>query len=277
MTLYADRALAARLEGIAAADLRAFAEASAGLFEDMSAAWLQVGDGIAGFCGRDSAVNGTVGLGVSVPVTEADVIEIERFFHDRDARPMITVCPLADATLAQTLMVRGGWSLAHFENVLVRACSAALDVPPPDPAIEIVIADSAEQRLAWADLLIEGFSAPETPTSADLRLGHTVASMPDRTFLMALVDGEPAGTGELVIANGVGWLSADTTLQRFRGRGVQQSLQRARLGMARDAGCELAVSESMPGSGSQRNMERLGFRVVYTRTEMAGPPPQRPL
>jgi hypothetical protein len=32
------------------------------------------------------------------------------------------------------------------------------------------------------------------------------------------------------------------------------------------AGCELVVTQTDPGSTSQRNMERAGFRTAYTRT-----------
>ena len=42
--------------------------------------------------------------------------------------------------------------------------------------------------------------------------------------------------------------------------------------MAKAASCEFAVTEAQPGGTSQRNMERLGFRVVYTRVEMIAPP-----
>lgn len=284
MTLFADRELATRIERLAARDLRLFAESSSALFPELHAAWHQAGEGIAGFCGPDSAVNGTLGLGMSAEVTETDIDELERFFRDRGARPRISVCPLADPSLVRWLTARG-WAIVEFENVLVRELSAVdaahaaeAEAGPaagaePAAAIEIRVADSAEERAAWAELLVEGFSAPAEPSAADVRLGRTVGALIGRTFLTAFVDGEPAGTGELLIADGIGWLSADTTLPRFRGRGVQQALQRARLRMARDAGCELAVTESTPGSGSQRNMERLDFRVVYTRTEVAGPPP----
>ena len=37
------------------------------------------------------------------------------------------------------------------------------------------------------------------------------------------------------------------------------------------AGCDLAVTESAPGSASQRNMERLGFRIAYTRVDLVAP------
>jgi hypothetical protein len=36
---------------------------------------------------------------------------------------------------------------------------------------------------------------------------------------------------------------------------------------ARSAGCDLAMSITLPGSVSQRNLERQGFCVVYTRTK----------
>jgi len=41
-----------------------------------------------------------------------------------------------------------------------------------------------------------------------------------------------------------------------------------RLREATRAGCEYAVVSTHPGSGSQRNMERRGFRVAYTKVVM---------
>ena len=38
-----------------------------------------------------------------------------------------------------------------------------------------------------------------------------------------------------------------------------------RLHYAAEQGCELALMGALPGSGSQRNAERHGFRVAYTR------------
>ena len=112
-----------------------------------------------------------------------------------------------------------------------------------------------------------GFSAPDEPTEAELRLATAATHRDGASFLFGLVDGVHAGTGQLEIADDIGWLSGDTTLPQFRRRGVQGALQRARLELARDAGCTLAVTESVPGSASQRNMERLGFRVAYTRVD----------
>jgi hypothetical protein len=41
----------------------------------------------------------------------------------------------------------------------------------------------------------------------------------------------------------------------------------ARLAEARQRGCEIAMMVTEPGSTSQRNAERRGFRVAYTRTK----------
>ena len=51
---------------------------------------------------------------------------------------------------------------------------------------------------------------------------------------------------------------------------------RERLHEAGRAGCEYAVVSTNPGSGSQRNMERRGFRVAYTKVVMMRSWPEAP-
>ena len=60
----------------------------------------------------------------------------------------------------------------------------------------------------------------------------------------------------------------DATLAKFRGRGIQQALIAHRARLTRDAGCDLAVACVVPGSGSHRNYERSGFRLVYMRVNV---------
>ena len=55
------------------------------------------------------------------------------------------------------------------------------------------------------------------------------------------------------------------TLAAFRGRGLQTALLQARMSAALQAGCEYAVVVTQGGSSSQRNAERLGFRVAYSK------------
>jgi hypothetical protein len=63
-------------------------------------------------------------------------------------------------------------------------------------------------------------------------------------------------------------LFADSTIAEFRRAGLHRELIAARLNDAAAQGCDLATSSTLPGSGSQRNYERLGFQVAYTKLTM---------
>ena len=67
---------------------------------------------------------------------------------------------------------------------------------------------------------------------------------------------------------GVASLGGASTLPAFRNRGAQTALLQARLAFAVESGCEVAMVTTLPGTTSQRNVERQGFRVVYTRAKL---------
>lgn len=92
------------------------------------------------------------------------------------------------------------------------------------------------------------------------------------TSLLATCSGVDAGGGSLLIHDGVAMLAGAATLPAFRNRGVHTALFDERLKRAREAGCDLAVMGAKPGSGSQRNAERKGFRVAYTKVVMMREP-----
>jgi len=52
---------------------------------------------------------------------------------------------------------------------------------------------------------------------------------------------------------------------------VQLALLRARLEDAARAGNDVAMTLTAPGSPSQRNIERAGFRLAYTRALLSLP------
>jgi GNAT superfamily N-acetyltransferase len=272
---FADYQLAERLERFAAADVRGLAEAVASLFPDSGGRVVEVGGGVAGFVGPASPANGAIGLGFRGEVTQGQIAKIERFFLDLGEEPIISVCPLAHPSLIATLSQRG-WRVGAFENVLVRAVGSTDTFDSPNAGVEVREACGDEDMATWAVMAARGFAAPGEPSQADLRLATAATKRDAARFLFGLVEGAYAGTGQVEIDGEVGWLSADTTLPEFRRRGVQSTLQRARLELARDAGCALAVTESVPGSPSQRNMERLGFQVAYTRIDARYASPRQP-
>jgi len=268
--IHADRALAARLEALAAAEMRRFVETSRAIDRSSEAAFVEVGGGVAAYLSSDSLVNQAVGMGLSEPVSERDVAVVERFYGERGTRGVMSLCPLADPTLAAALAARG-WVPDDFENVLVRGLDSRDAFAQASDAIAIQEVATDDDRETWALVAATGFSAPLPPLKPQMELGRIVVRRPGARLFLAQIDGLVVGTAELYVDDGVAWLSGDTTLPPFQGRGVQAALQRHRLALGAVAGCELAVSEARPGSGSQRNMERLGFRVAYTRIDVRLP------
>jgi GNAT superfamily N-acetyltransferase len=104
----------------------------------------------------------------------------------------------------------------------------------------------------------------------DLDIARPTPRNPIVTCFLARIDGEPAGAGALAIHDGVAKLFSTSTIPAFRRRGVHSALLRARLQVAARV-CEIALVSAVPGSDSQRNLERAGFRVAYTRIRMVAP------
>ena len=71
----------------------------------------------------------------------------------------------------------------------------------------------------------------------------------------------------LYIANDIALLAGDSTIAEGRNRGAQNALIEARLSHAADQGCTIAMLAASPGSQSQKNAEKQGFCLAYTRTK----------
>jgi GNAT superfamily N-acetyltransferase len=94
--------------------------------------------------------------------------------------------------------------------------------------------------------------------------------MPGAICYLASVEGDVAAGAALVIHQGLATLCADGTIARFRRLGFQSELIAARLNEAAAQGCDMATASTLPGSQSQRNYERLGFQVAYTKLTLTG-------
>jgi len=271
---FADRKLATRLERAVARDLATFAETCMRLDPSLRAARTEFAGGLALFLAPGSPVNMIYGAGFSGPVTAEEFDDVERFYAENGTRAAISLSPLAEEVLVAQLSVRG-WMVTDFENVLVRELdgdASSLERRLPAPGVDVRVARTPEELASWAAVSSAAFSAPQLPSAESVRMGVGMTASDDVTLLMGGVDGANAGTGALQMhGDGLGWLMSDATLPAFRGRGVQSALLAERLRLAAAAGCELAVAEARPGSISQRNMERLGLRVVYTRVELIAP------
>ena len=69
----------------------------------------------------------------------------------------------------------------------------------------------------------------------------------------------------MLIHDGVALLAGASTIPEGRQQGAQLALLESRLRHAAEKGCDIAMMCAAPGSASQRNAERQGFRIAYTR------------
>lgn len=262
---FADIDLARRLERAEAHGNTLFVEARARAFPDRGATWIEVAGAHALFDGVGSPVTQTFGLGMFQPVTAADLDEIEEFFRSRGAEVFHEVCPLADASVF-TLFNERGYRPVEFTNMLYQPISTDLRLQSSgNEDVKVRLAGKDEMRV-WADTALEGWS--EFPEVEDFmrELGQVAAHSESLSFF-AETDGKPIATGTLIIAGDVAVLAGASTIPAARRQGAQLALLEGRLRYAAAQGCTVAMMGALPGSGSQRNAERHGFRIAYTRTK----------
>ena len=103
------------------------------------------------------------------------------------------------------------------------------------------------------------------PSNGATRLAANELERAGGWLYVATVGDVPAAAAALTVADGIGYLANAATLPTFRRRGCQRALIAARVADAADAGCDLVTSGATFGSSSQRNLERAGFRLAYTK------------
>ena len=264
--LFADLDLARRLEMADAAKHITYAEARAKLLGTDCCAWEPIGCGHAVFAGADNPYSRVVGLGLDGPVSEAMLEQYEAFYRRHGAQPTIGLCPLADPTLLEHLN-RRGYRVEMFMHVWFRMLVPGDTFPAPAAGI-VVRAIEPEEADLWTLVAFRGGLDSDEALPNDNVIIAPYPYMAHAACWLALHAGEPVGAATLAIHDGVAGLFGASTRVPHRNRGVQYALIAARLAAAVAAGCDLAVVHTEPGSSSQRNVERLGFRLAYTKVTM---------
>ncbi|MFI5908505.1 GNAT family N-acetyltransferase [Dactylosporangium sp. NPDC051541] len=267
-TLFCDTDLARRIEGaetgfIAAANQAAQRRTGGGGF------LRPVAGGVASFAEPDSPWNKVAGLGFAGVPGDDELAAIERAFAERDAPVSVELSNLADPAVGALLTGRG-YRLASYENVLGLAVSTDVELVAP-PGVQVRPSGDDEFDV-WLEVILDAVAHPDSeglpwldefPRQAVAAAEHDIAATGARRYL-ALVDGVPAGGASMGVRDGIASFSAGTA-PAFRRRGVQSALLAARLADAAADGCELATVTTQPGSPSQRNVQRRGFELLYTR------------
>ncbi len=261
---FSDINLSRRLELSEARSNVDYVEARANLFPESRAEWIEVAGAYAMFDGVKSPLTQTFGLGIFDPVTPTEMEEIEEFFRLREAPVCHEVSPLADPHLL-TLLNERGYQPIELSSVMYRPISGGVQLASSrNEKVRSRLIREGEEEL-WAQTAAEGWSKLTQLADMIKELMFISAKRPGGLSFLAELDGGPIATGALFIHNGVALLAGASTIPEGRKQGAQLALLESRLRYAVENGCDLAMMCALPGSASQRNAERQGFRIAYTR------------
>lgn len=216
------------------------------------------------FAGLGSPIGRATGVGLDQPFTADDLNRVEQFYRSHQAPSQVDLCPLHPPEVFEMFKERG-YAIAELNNVLYRRLDPAEEFPPP-PA-ECGIRHGQIEESDAMGLIVESAFFPEGAPEPFRGLITPLYQMERALAFVATVEGKmvACGTGLVIPEHGVFALCGAGTLAEFRGRGLQTALIRVRMAAAARAGCEYAVVVTQGGSTSQRNAERLGFRVAYSK------------
>ncbi|MGE0450950.1 MAG: GNAT family N-acetyltransferase [Vicinamibacterales bacterium] len=292
-----DVGLSRRLERAEAHANTRFVESRSRLAPAVRATWTVVDGAYAMFDGVGSPLTQTFCLGIFGPPTMEGLESIEAFYASRGCDAFHEVSPLADPSTLGRLSERG-YRPCELTSVLYLPLGsvAAGDetgpaVAPVDNAVPLVdtvvpfdhdasapAGHTVQARLAraheldaWAAVAARGWSQSPEVQGFMKAFGEITTGAVDASLFIAEVDGQPMATGLAVLHEDVALLAGASTVPEARGRGAQSALLTARLNYAAEQGCTLAMMCAGPGSASQRNAERRGFRIAYTRIKWFKP------
>jgi ribosomal protein S18 acetylase RimI-like enzyme len=261
---FVDKAFARRLESVEEMPQVMYARTFQKTRPEIGAAEEEICGGHMIFAGLGSPIGRATGVGLDREFTAADLDRVEEFYRAHQAPSQVDLCPMHEPAVFELFKERG-YAIAELNNVLFRKLDAQETFPPPPARCEIRPSRLEEADTAGA--IVESAFFPDGAPEAYRGLVAPFYQMERALAFVASVEGKlvACGTGLVIPEHRVFALCGAGTLAEFRGRGFQTALLRARMAAAVQAGCEFAVVVTNGGTTSQRNAERLGFRVAYSK------------
>ena len=260
--MFADLALARRLETAEGHGNAAFVDEQARREPYSGAIRTTIAGTLVMFAGVGSPITQTFCLGIHERPTERDLDAIERFFTSRGSPVVHEVSPHAGVEVL-ALLTRRGYKPIELSNVLYQSIDRLAPIET-NPELRVRQVEKHEAA-AYGAISVRGWS--EMPEVIPFIHGFAQSSVAVATCFVAELNGEAIANAAMFMHEGVALLAGACTVPEGRRRGAQQALLDARLRAAAARGCDVAMVVTAAGSASQRNSERNGFKVAYTRTK----------
>ena len=159
-----------------------------------------------------------------------------------------------------------------MENWWLPAASVVLREGVSDVEVTPVRGSEIEE---WVRAVATGFEETNSTvdahrlTQAQLDTFYCLGFADGAQAFMARINGEVAGGGVLHVRGRTAYLRSTSCRFKFRRRGVQAALMRARLQVAMGKGCTLVFSSTETRGVSARNLGRFGFNPFSVSFQMS--------
>lgn len=199
------------------------------------------------------SVNGAT---VELIIHENKVQQIPRFF--------VQLSPLAPYyPEARSLLSAHGFQ--HYNNWVKLARPVKDPVPEVESTLVVTPVRKPEADV-FGKILASAFDWPDHLC----KIFANTVGYPGYFHFFARDKGEPVAAAALFVEGTIASMAIAGTLPQARGKGAQNLLLAHRVSIAQRLGCQIIVSETgeeQPGKPVQsfRNMQKLGFEIVYKR------------
>ena len=268
LVLYVDKDLAFQLESDVVESYRQLIAAWNSSYFETKIKGLEIDNTVSIYGDLDFPINETVvGLGMVSAVDETLLNDIENFYRINNSSSfVIRACSLSDPSLIELTQKRGyvldRFSYRWFLD-LEKWHSPFFEL---DKKVEIVD-DTGEND--WARTVASGFeNVDDVSEEYNLDFQKACFCMKSSIPVCAYDKNIISAGGMLVLHNRIVSLFSTSTKPSFRKKGYQTALIDWILRYAQQNGATIATIETEPGSASQRNVERLGFRLAYVVADL---------
>lgn len=259
--LFGDLALARQIEEYAAIDDAAYIKAMKQLNPKGKFEFFEFSSGRSCYAGN-SPFSNTHGFGTnSDEHNEKCLREIEQFFLTNSCPSIFSVASVSENSCLK-LLYDNGYSPVGFRNVYIHT-ERSKNLSISTESIHIKEVAAKEELNTWLFTVSNGFAGKELDKPDSISLGQSIKK--GNRFFLAYFNGKVAGGSALYLNGKFARLGGMTTLPEFQGRGIQQAMIDFRVNFAKESGSEIISSDTNPGNNSQRNLERLGFKLAYVR------------